>query len=141
MDAISLHRAAHRAYERGIPIVPRLIDYLIFLLFNSVIHHTSRIGERTRCAYRGMSVLIHQDAVIGNDVTIGPHVVIGGRSGQRPPIIGNRVYLGANVTVLGGITLGDDAVVGGGSVVLHDVAPGEVVAGNPARPIRRPASA
>ena len=47
--------------------------------------------------------------------------------------------IGANVTILPGVTIGDDAVVAAGSVVHKDVAPGAFVGGNPMRPIgRRP---
>jgi maltose O-acetyltransferase len=52
-----------------------------------------------------------------------------------PVSIGRRVYVGAGVIVRPGVTIGDDAIVGAGSVVSRDVAPGTVVAGNPARPI------
>jgi serine acetyltransferase len=45
------------------------------------------------------------------------------------------VYLGAGAKVLGGVTIGDDAVVGANSVVLHDVSPGATVVGAPARPV------
>src|SRR5437868_4670391 len=76
IDAIALHHFAHRLHTVGIPILPRLIDYLIFLLFNSVIPHTTRVGKDTRCGYRGMSVVIHRDAVIGQGVMLGVHAVI-----------------------------------------------------------------
>lgn len=49
--------------------------------------------------------------------------------------IGNRVFVGANATILPGVTIGDDAVIGAGSVVTRDVASGMVVAGVPARTI------
>jgi serine O-acetyltransferase len=133
MDAVALHRLAYRLHLANVPVIPRLIDGVIFLLFNSVIHHTTSIGDGTRCGYRGMSVLIHKNAVIGRDVMIGAHVVIGGRSGHRPPIIGDEVYIGANSCVLGGITIGDRAIIGAGSVVLSDIPPDAKAAGNPAR--------
>lgn len=136
-DAIALHHLAARLHRRGVPLAPRLLDHLIFLLFNSVIHHSTQIGQDTRCAYRGMSVLIHKQARIGRDVMIGPHVVIGGRSGQRGlPIIEDHAYIGANACVLGEIRIGRGAVVGAGAVVIDDVAPGAVVVGSPARAIR-----
>jgi serine O-acetyltransferase len=133
MDAITLHHLAHRLHTSGIPILPRLIDYLIFLLFNSVIPHTACIGEGTRCGYRGMSVLIHRDAVIGRDVMLGAHVVIGGRSGQPPPVLEDGVYIGANACLLGAIRVGQDAIIGAGAVVISDVPPGARAVGNPAR--------
>jgi serine O-acetyltransferase len=133
MDAIALHHLAHNLHTRRVPVLPRLIDYLIFLLFNSVIHHSTSIGRGTRCAYRGMSVLIHKDAVIGHDVMLGAHVVVGGRSGQPAPTIEDGAYIGANACVIGGVCIGRNAVVGAGAVVLSDVAPGARVVGNPAR--------
>lgn len=55
----------------------------------------------------------------------------------RPVRIGRRVWLGEQVCVLPGVTIGDGAIVGAGSVVTHDVQPATIVAGNPARVIRR----
>ena len=49
--------------------------------------------------------------------------------------IGNHVFLGANATVLPGVTIGDGAVIGAGSVVTHDVPAGTVAVGVPARVI------
>lgn len=54
----------------------------------------------------------------------------------RPVSIGNRAWVGFNCIILKGVTIGEGAVVGAGSVVTRDVAPYTLVAGNPARPIR-----
>lgn len=132
-DAIALHHLAHRMHRAGVPVIPRLVDYLIFLLFNSVIHHTTEIGKNTRCGYRGMSVVIHADAVIGQNVLIGAHAIIGGRSGQPAPRIEDDVYIGANACLLGGITIGRGAIIGAGAIVLRDVPAGTRAVGNPAR--------
>lgn len=54
---------------------------------------------------------------------------------SKPTFLGNRVWLGAHVVVLKGVTIGDDAVVGAGAVVTRNVAAGTTVAGVPARPL------
>ena len=54
----------------------------------------------------------------------------------KPVRICRRAWIGAGATVLPGVTVGENAVVGAGSVVTHDVAPNTIVAGNPARLIR-----
>lgn len=53
-----------------------------------------------------------------------------------PTVIGNDVWVGCNAVVMGGVTVGDGAVIGAGAVVTKDVAPYSVVVGSPARHIR-----
>jgi UDP-2-acetamido-3-amino-2,3-dideoxy-glucuronate N-acetyltransferase len=52
-----------------------------------------------------------------------------------PTLIKKRASIGSNATILCGVTIGEGAMVGAGSVVTHDVPPGATVAGNPAHPI------
>jgi len=56
---------------------------------------------------------------------------------KKPVIIGDAVWIGANVTILPGVTINDAAVIAAGSVVVHDVGFGEVVGGNPANVIAK----
>ena len=53
-----------------------------------------------------------------------------------PTLVKQGASIGSNATILCGVTIGERAIVGAGSVVTHDVPPGAVVAGNPARVIR-----
>ena len=60
-----------------------------------------------------------------------------GFSSKGPTILGDNVWLGANVVVTSGVTIGTRAVVGANSVVTQDVPAGTIVAGSPAKVIRR----
>lgn len=55
--------------------------------------------------------------------------------------VGRRASIGSNATILCGISIGDGAIVGAGAVVTRDVAPGDIVAGVPARPVKSPTDA
>ena len=56
---------------------------------------------------------------------------------SKPITIGNSVWIGAHATICGGVTIGDHAVIGAGAVVLHDVPENTIVAGVPAKEIRK----
>jgi acetyltransferase-like isoleucine patch superfamily enzyme len=84
---------------------------------------------------------------IGDDVLIGHNVVIAtlnhafspehrGDLEPQPVRIGNQVWVGANATILPGVTIGDGAIVAAGAVVTKDVAPRTVVGGVPAKVIK-----
>jgi acetyltransferase-like isoleucine patch superfamily enzyme len=56
---------------------------------------------------------------------------------QEPVVIGNKAWIGFNAIILKGVHIGEGAIVGAGSVVTHDVPAYSIVAGNPARVIRK----
>lgn len=79
---------------------------------------------------------------VGDDVFIGPNATFVNDNHPRskkypgeflPVVIANGVSIGANATVLGGVTIGERAMVGAGAVVTRDVPAGKLVVGNPAR--------
>lgn len=82
--------------------------------------------------YLGGRAVVGSDCSVFHEVTIGP----GGIASMDYPVIGDRVRIFPGAKVLGGITIGDDAVIGANSVVIEDVPAGAVVAGNPARVVR-----
>lgn len=78
---------------------------------------------------------------IGNNVMLGPKVEIyttRNPDSQRaePVIIGNDVWIGGNVTILPGVTIGDNALIASGSVVANDIPRNAFAAGNPAAVIK-----
>ncbi len=74
---------------------------------------------------------------IGADCQVSQQVTIGYDDRGAPPVLGDRVRVGANSVILGPITIGDDAVVGAGAVVVRDVPAGAVVGGVPAKILDR----
>ena len=83
---------------------------------------------------------------LGDNVQIGPHVTIVTDNHDfknryvlrcRKVVIGNNVWIGAGVSVMPGVHIGDNAVVAGGAVVTKDVPDGAIVGGNPAKVIRQ----
>lgn len=81
---------------------------------------------------------------IGSDTIVAPDVIIRDSDGHyidggeksAPITIGNHVWIGARAIILKGVTIGDNAVIGAGSVVTHDIPANCLAAGNPAKVIR-----
>jgi acetyltransferase-like isoleucine patch superfamily enzyme len=92
----------------------------------------------------GCGVFIPENVIVEDNVFIGPHAVFTndkyapsqGRWREEPPtVVGTGASIGANSTILPNLQIGAEAKVGAGSVVTKDVAPQDVVIGNPARSI------
>lgn len=96
-----------------------------------------------------LTILDEADVAIGDNVFIGPNTSLctvihslnpkernEGQMCAKPIVIGNNVWIAANAVILPGVTIGDGAVVGAGSVVTKNVAPGTLVVGNPALKIK-----
>lgn len=134
-------------------------------LFRTIVEHCGpnfHINQPFRCDYGcnisigdnffanfNLTILDEAPVTIGDNVFIGPNVSIYTACHPLDPderntaiewaegvTIGNNVWIGGSATLLPGVKIGDNAVIGAGSVVTHDVEPWTVVGGNPARVIR-----
>jgi len=108
-----------------------------------------RLGRNAFLNYNCV-ILDVVEVAIGEGVQIGPAVQIYSADHPRDPVqrrqglefgrpvrIGRHAWIGGGAIILPGISIGDDAVIGAGSVVTRDVSPGATVMGNPARPLAR----
>ena len=106
------------------------------------------IGDDFTCNFN-LTILDIREVYIGNHVMIGPNTLIttvghplspkarrGYMAKAAPVRIGNDVWIGGNVTILPGVTIGNNVVVAAGAVVTKDVPDNSLVGGVPARLIR-----
>jgi maltose O-acetyltransferase len=103
----------------------------VFLNFNCVLLDVTliEIGDRTQI---GPAVQIY-----AADHPRDPAARRANLENGRPVRIGANVWIGGGAIILPGVTIGDDAIIGAGSIVTRDVPPGATVAGNPARLLTR----
>ncbi|GEP06383.1 sugar O-acetyltransferase [Methylobacterium oxalidis] len=101
----------------------------VFLNFNCVILDVVpvRIGDGTQ-----IGPLVQ---ILTADHPRDPEIRRSGLEFGRPITIGRNVWIGGGAMIMPGVAVGDDAIIGAGSVVTRDVAPGATVVGNPARAV------
>lgn len=131
--AIVAHRLIHPL--AALPVLPRFLANIARFITGIEIHPGAKIGKGVFIDH-GMGVVIGETSEVGDGCTLYQGVTLGGTSlslGKRHPTLGRNVTIGVNAVVLGAITLGDNAKVGGGSVVVKDVPANATVVGVPAR--------
>jgi len=87
-----------------------------------------------------MGIVIGETTEIGDDVLLYQGAVLGGTAlekKKRHPTVGNNVVIGAGATLLGPATVGDEAKIGSGSVVIRSVPAGATVVGIPGRVVEK----
>ena len=134
IEAVTCYRIAHELHQLGAPFLPRMIMAHAQSLTGIDIHPGARIGRRFFIDH-GSGVVIGGTAIIGDDVRLYQGVTLGAKSfpvdhngrlvkGQpRHPILEDGVVVYSGASILGRITIGRNAVIGGGVWVTRDVAP------------------
>ncbi len=138
MHAVWAYRRQHWLWERGKHGLASFLARRTRRRYGVDIHPAATIGRRFMIDH-GMGVVIGETAVIGDDCLIYQGVTLGmtgKHGGKRHPTLGNNVMVGAGTIVLGDIHVGDNVKVAAGSVVVHDVPADTTVAGNPAHVVR-----
>jgi serine O-acetyltransferase len=132
--AISVYRLAHFLYEKGVPVIPRMLSEYAHRMTGIDIHPGATIGSAFVIDH-GTGVVIGETAVIEENVKIYQGVTLGALSVQktlankkRHPTIGRDVVIYANATILGGSTIvGAGSIIGGNVWITESVPPGSRV--------------
>ena len=135
IKAISNYRLAHELLELGVPLIPRMITEMAHSETGIDIHPGAKIGSHFTIAH-GTGVVIGATSIIGNNVKLYQGVTLGAKSfpldadGKpikgipRHPILEDNVIVYSNATILGRITIGRDATVGGNIWVTENIPAG-----------------
>lgn len=123
----------NKIFKRGCNSKSKLYKKLIYWFckhyFYCDIHPTSNISSSVQFAHNGLGIVINEDAIIEENVIIQHHVTIGS-NGRGVPHVRGGVYIGCYAIILGDIEVGENAVVGAGTVVTKSVPANTVVVGN-----------
>lgn len=119
-------------------LLPYLILYKILVEYfiGVEVPYDLKVGKGL-CIYHGQALVIHKNTVIGRNCIIRQSTTIGNNGKSHlSPIIGNHVNVGANVCIIGPVTIGDYVTIGAGSVVTKSIPSYAIACGNPAKIIR-----
>ncbi|MEN5380480.1 serine O-acetyltransferase [Sphingobacterium kitahiroshimense] len=119
-----------------IPILPKVVQWFIRITCSADIPVNIQIGSNTVLKHNGLGVVLHEKAIIGENVTIMQNVTIGGRNGRGAPKIEDNVFIGAGACVLGNITVGKNSSIGANAVVINNFPENSVIVGIPGRVVK-----
>jgi len=132
--ALTYYRIAHELYKLGIELIPRMITEISHSKTGIDIHPAATIGEQFFIDH-GTGVVIGETTIIGKNVRLYQGVTLGAKSFPldnkgnpvkdipRHPILEDNVIVYSNATILGRITIGENAVIGGNIWITEDVPP------------------
>jgi len=140
IEAYQYRRARRGPWHRMMRKVARMRHLFWSIITQSDIAPQANLGRGLMLPHPN-GVVIHEDAVIGDDCMIMQQVTIGMIGTGQVPRIGNGVYIGAGAKIIGHILVGDGAAIGANAVVTKDVPAGAAVAGVPARVVSEQGSA
>jgi len=139
LQALWMHRFDHWLWRHHARFLARTFSQWTRFFTGVEIHPGATIGRRVFIDH-GMGVVIGETTIIGDDVTLYQGVTLGGTGkehGKRHPTLEDGVIVGVGAAVLGDITIGAQARVGGGAVVVKDVPADVTVVGVPGKIVRR----
>ncbi|HIQ59007.1 MAG TPA: serine O-acetyltransferase [Candidatus Merdivicinus intestinavium] len=139
LHAIMLHRPAYFLYRHHFFFLARFLSQLARFLTGIEIHPGAKIGEGVFIDH-GSGIVIGETAEVGDGCTLYQGVTLGGTGkdhGKRHPTLGKNVLVGSGAKILGPFTVGDNAKIAAGAVVLEPIPPDSTAVGVPAHVVRR----
>lgn len=142
MIALALWRMSMSFHRRGLRWPARFCKTLLFLLFGSLLEPEVVLEGHVNLAHRGLGVVVHGSTVIGDWVQIYQYVTIASNNDKRDAAttgvrLGRGVVIGAHAIVMcpqgRTLTIGEEAVIGAGAIVVDDVPARAVVLPEPSR--------
>ena len=139
LHARIMHRISHALNKRGMKFSARAVSQFAKFLTGIEIHPGATIG-RGLFIDHGTGVVIGETAIIGDNCTIYQGVTLGGTgkdTGKRHPTLCDNVMVGAGAKCLGNFTIGSNAKIASGAVVLGDVPENSTAVGIPAHVVKK----
>lgn len=136
--ALTFYRAAKRLKRLGVPLLPDVVVAVGTRMHQCHVDLEARLHPSVELGYGGMGVVVAPGVEIGEGSFLSQNVSVEPKPGVAgAPRIGRNVFVGVGAHIIGPVTIGDGAKIGANAVVTSDVAPGAVVAGIPAREVKR----
>lgn len=132
-------------YLKKIPFIPKLLWGINRVVFSCDIPFKANVDKTVHFSHNGLGTVLNANCKIGKNTTILQHVTLGGNMGRKKvidgvltsaPVIGSNVVCGVGAKILGPVKIGDNTIIGAGSVVLSDIPDNSIAVGIPAKVIK-----
>lgn len=137
---------SRRLYLYKVPLIPKILWAVNRIIFSCDLPFKANVDESVRFSHNGLGTVLNINCKIGRNTIILQHVTIGGNMGKTKiidgfstsaPIIGNNVICGVGAKILGPVKIGDNCIIGAGSVVLENIPDNSIAVGMPAKVIKK----
>jgi serine O-acetyltransferase len=124
LQIVIIYRISHFCHIKNYSKVAALLQWFQIIFFSCYINRTAKIGERFKIAHP-IGIVIGADVTIGSDVVVWQNVTIGAKGSndcdKQYPVIGNNVRIFAGAVIVGGIKIGDNAIIGALSFINQNI--------------------
>lgn len=134
---------SRRLYRSGWPRLAKVVKTLNWLLHKCLLPSEAIVGDNVLLEHYAMGIVIHPQTTIGNNCRIFHNVTMAAEThigSEHRILIEDNVTIGVGAIIMSrpgaSLTIGEGSTLGAGSVLIKDIPPHEIWAGNPARKIK-----